>query len=802
MHEPERAVLVRMVLLAMLVVLVFSGYAAWRRVIFSPPAGEVHIDAERVAHLHALLHAIEPGAAVPATSSGAADACAAAPDARRLQQDADELDRRLEKLAAGPSPFLARRYRLNVHAWLTRVPHLPGGCRRAADTLGSLLWVDRGRRLEHQLLTRLEWRELSGEARWRAGEAVYVTVRPERFARANPWRNPTGCVLLAEHQPGEANGGPVAPNRVVQGAGLGWLAACRALAGRHEDPAASTLDTGSRAVPRDLALLAADLDAWRDPASGVYRTLVGDANRLQPPGGRPKPVGLHAWFTFDPGLQRIAQTIAECYAGAADACQEMAIADPGAGMREGARVRQVGVAVIDLPSGEVRVAASAESRCLRHDLTGSGPRPSDCPDFGAAARSHYRKDVDALRNHALFTVAPPGSTIKPIMAAGFFGDPRFKKTGTEFTDRIRRSQSRIFLDWMFCRAGDGRGGFAALCPRPALIQSAAHALGWNAGCDTGADCGRVDLLFGRPMHAAPAGFPGATLARGARFSPTSRPVVLGRLLVTAHDARLENMSAAELQPDPARLAACARANWDGGAAACRKPGLGAVSEGYGQGSAAATPLGVAALMAQLAASAEYGGAAPYPHVVRALLGAQGQPDPAGDPARWGTPTRPAGVDGAQARRILDALAHSHRPGGTASGGCRKVFGQDCGDLGVAGKTGTTSFGPEFTTLAGFRKAWRDYGASLDHYRGCVSAARGSAARCRAPAAPPPRPWRWYAGVFKSDPAAAHYDKAFAVLVERNWTSTDRIDQLGSEALNSPAIEIGFHLIAAARKTRD
>jgi hypothetical protein len=279
-------------------------------------------------------------------------------------------------------------------------------------------------------------------------------------------------------------------------------------------------------------------------------------------------------------------------------------------------------------------------------------------------------------------------------------------------------------------------------------------------------------------------------------------VVLGRLLIAAHEARLEDMSAAELQPAPARLAACARAKWDGGAAACRKPGLAAVSEGYGQGSAAASPVGVAGLMAQLAASAERGGAIPYPHVVRALLDAQGQPDPAGDRERWGTPTRPAGVDPAHARRILDAMAHSHRPGGTASGGCRKVFGQDCGELGVAGKTGTTSFGDEYTTLKGFRQAWSDYGTSLERYRACIAATREGAARCRAPAAPPPRPWRWYAGVFKSDPTAAHYDKAFAVLVERNWTSADRIDQLGGEAFNSPAIEIGFHLVAAARKARD
>ena len=800
MREPERAILVRMVILAVLALLAFSGYAVWRVVLRTPPVGAMHIDTERIDHLHALLHAIRPTVAAPGVVP-AAHACGAAPAAQQLDSDVAELGRRLDELSAPPSPFLADHYRLDMAAWLSRAVQLPGGCARAADTLGALLWADRVRRLERRILTRLDWRERTGEARWQAGDAAHVTVQPQRFARANPWRDPAGCVLLTEHHAAATAGQP-RPNRIVHGAGLGWLTACRALVDRHDEPAASPLDTGSRGVPRDLALLAADLNAWRDPASGVYRTLVGDANRLRPPGGRPKPVGLHAWFTFDPGLQRIAQAIAECYAGENTACREMGIPDPGSGMRDGARVRQVGIAVIDIPSGEVRVAASAESPCLRHDLTGVGPRPSACPDLGGAARSHYRRDVDALRNHALFTVAPPGSTIKPIMAAGFFRDPGFKKSEAEFTERIRRSQSRIFLDWMFCRAGDGRGGFAAKCARPALIQSAAHALGWNAGCDAGEGCGRLDLLFGRPVHTAPAGFPRAAGAPAARFSPSARPVLLGRLLATGHGAGLENMSAAELQPAPARLAGCAKAQWDGGAGACRRPGLGAVSEGYGQGSAAATPLGVAALMAQLGASAAHGGAAPYPHVVRALLDAQGRPDPAGDPARWGTPTRPAGIDGAHARRILDAMTHSHRPGGTASGGCRKVFGADCGDIAVAGKTGTTSFGAEYTTLAGFRKAWQAHAARLAQYRSCVAAAQPGAARCRAPETPPPRPWRWYAGVFKSNPAAPDYDKAFAVLVERSWTTAERIDQEGGEAFNSPAIEIGFHLVAAARKARD
>lgn len=798
MLEQDRAILVRMVVLAAVVVALFFGYAAFRRAFLPPPDERVHVDAHRVAHMQALLRAIRPAAAAPDGSAGEAVSCSGGnPGAReQTRQDVEELNLRLAKLSAGTAPFLPRLHQLDAQAWLAGAAALPGGCERAAETLDALLWVNRGKRRERAYLTRLEWRDRVGKARWKWGDEVHVAVRQERFAQANPWRSLLGCVLVADRGEG---GSPAAVTRVVQGGGSGWGTACPELAARDERGKAAALDAASRAVPRDLALLAGDLDAWRDPESRIYQTLVGESNSVSLRGGATKAVGLHVLFTFDPALQRIAQTVAECYAGDGGGCGALGIPDPGNGMMEGARVRQVGIAVIDIASGEVLAAASAESRCFRHDLSGVGPRPPDCPDFGAAAREHYRGDADALLNHALFTVAPPGSTVKPIIAAGFLQDPGYARTDAELTDRIKRSDSRIFLDWMFCRAGEGRGAFAPRCQRPARIQSAAHALGWNTGCGDGADCGRLDILFGRPSHVSPAGFPTADRVSGARFSPSSRHVLLGRMLVTLRDQRLQDMSPGELQPDPARLGGCASAKWDGGAQACRKPGLGAVSEGYGQGSAGATPAGVAGMMAQLAASAQRGGAVRYPHVVRNLLNSKGQADPAGDPGRWGIATRPPGIEADRAQRILAALEHTHRSGGTAGGGCKKVFGQDCGDIGVAGKTGTTSFGAEFVRLAGFQKGWREYETARQNYRTCASSARGNPRGCRLPEVPP-RPWRWYAGVFKNDPAGAHFDRAFAVLVERNWTTAGRIDQLGGEGSNSAAIEIGFHLIRAARKT--
>lgn len=800
MADGDRTILVRMVVLSALLMALFFGYAMLRPFFLPPPEGRLHIDTTRVAHLQALLRSIRPAPAAAVAALGDAHLCGSADKGilEQRQREIDELNLRLEKLTTGISPFLSRLYRLDGQAWLSGAAKLPGGCERGAEALGALLWIDRAKQIERQYLTRLEWQERARRAPWKWGGEVYVTVRQERFAQANPWGSLQGCALLAEDIRGGGNEKLATAIRVVQGGGLGALASCRDLAPKDKTGQAATLDAMSRAVPRDLALLASDLNAWRNPDSRVYRTLIAGDNSLRPYGGKAKPVGLHVLFTFDPAMQRIAQALAECYVGDARACEDLGIANPGEGMMDGARARQVGIAIVDVPSGEVSVAASADSRCFRHDLSGVGTRPPDCPDLGAPARDHYREDADALLNHALFTVAPPGSTVKPIMAVGFLQDPGFTKTEDELIDRIKHSKSKIFLDWMFCREDDGRGAFMPGCQRPAIVQSAAHALGWNAGCENGTGCGHLDVLFGRPSHFTPSGFPTSGPMSGPQFNPGSRHVLFGRMLITLRGERLADMSSAELQPSPLRLGSCAKAGWAGETSGCRQAGLGAVSEGYGQGSARATPVGVAGLMAQLAASAQYGRATRYPHVVRSLLDAKGRPDSAGDPARWGTPMQPAGIDADRARRVLSALEHTHRPGGTASGGCRKVFGADCGDLGIAGKTGTTSFGPELTRLTDFQKAWMNFQAALRQFRDCGASVPAKSVQCGRPEVPP-RPWRWYAGVFKSNLASPHYDKAFAVLVERNWTTTGRIDQLGGEGRNSAAIEIGFHLIQAVRK---
>jgi hypothetical protein len=122
---------------------------------------------------------------------------------------------------------------------------------------------------------------------------------------------------------------------------------------------------------------------------------------------------------------------------------------------------------------------------------------------------HYR--ADALLNPAIYHAAMPASTIKPIMATAFLGDPLrgarllaaervgMQHDGVPARESLRgqlmRSDSARFLDRMFCF----EQGFAG-CRKPWDVQAAALAYGWNAGCDEARpSCGSTDLLFGRPL---------------------------------------------------------------------------------------------------------------------------------------------------------------------------------------------------------------------------------------------------------------------------------------------------------------
>jgi len=667
-------------------------------------------------------------------------------------------------------------------------------CADLADALTALL------RADARMLEVLAWRGTEAGAalaRWRPEQQMEITER--HVMRRNPWNGIAGCIYL----------GPshfVASARSVHGrlcalpemAGVG--AAPSALAG--EPGLADAADDTRWMVPPSLHTLLQPLDGLRQPSRALYR-LYTDADA---PGYRYGPnrivldgaavdVGFSVRLTIDPALQALAQKTAACYTGRHDVCRALGVrraedADRPVGHRllEGAMVRMAAVAVIDIASGRIEALAGALSPCARQEFDGPG-RDARC-DKRLPYPVQYRPD--ALLNPAVFHDAMPASTIKPIMAAAFLSDPevgprwlaaeRAAMTRPAAPERnslrgqLMRSDSARFLDRMFCldkNFGD--------CRRPWAVQSAALAFGWNAGCiDPTLDCGKHDLLFGRAVDAS---------AEAGAVRPLSTPVAYGRLMSEPEPGKfgVKLGAAMRLMPpaafNPAIVRRCA-AGADGARLSdddwekCRGAAVvDAAAEGWGQGHARASALGVAGMMATLAAAANGQTALRRPHLVESMRGAGAPLELA--VARWNlVEPQPLRVSRDAAEVILSGLSYGHRAG-TSRTACEQVFdARRCRDFDwLAGKTGTPSFPSD--------------GVSLNEL---ARLCRGAAPQAKPGVCSSLRPHKWYVAAYRADPTQrGPWTKAIAVLTERNWLqASGQVHGAGDHGPN-PAAEIAMQI---------
>ncbi|MFL6664787.1 MAG: hypothetical protein ACJ8G7_21645, partial [Rhizobacter sp.] len=401
---------------------------------------------------------------------------------------------------------------------------------------------------------------------------------------------------------------------------------------------------------------------------------------------------------------------------------------------------------------------------------------------------------DALLNPAAFHDAMPASTIKPILATAFLADPdvgarwladeraAILRPGVPTKESLRgqllRSDSARFLDRLFC----SERGYAA-CARPWAAQATAAAFGWNLGCaDAHPDCGKQDLLFGRAL--------GAPRTIGGSAPPTL-PIAYGRLLTEPSAPRLGAPMRlhAPMRFDSAALRGCAsgidgRRFTDDDWERCRGAALvDVVAEGWGQGHARATALGVAGMMATLAAAANGQTQMRMPHLIEAVRGNRTyDATPAGATlARWNAGAlEPVRVPHDAAETILDGLSYSHRAG-TARSACEQVFdAARCQRFDwLAGKTGTPSFPGD--------------GLALDELqRLCLAPTAGS--RLRPGLCGSLRPYKWYVAAYRSDGSSSGpWTKVIAVLTERNWVRrSGRIHGAGDHGPN-PSAEIALQI---------
>ncbi len=224
----------------------------------------------------------------------------------------------------------------------------------------------------------------------------------------------------------------------------------------------------------------------------------------------------------------------------------------------------------------------------------------------------------------------------------------------------------------------------------------------GTGCVEGRnDCGKRDLLFGRAVDASD---------ESGSVTPLATLVPYGRLFAepVGNTLGAPFRLRRPMPLDLAKVQGCAAGadgqrfsndDWE----QCRARGVvDVVAEGWGQGHARSSALGVAGMMAALAAAANGQTDVRKPHLVDGLRGAGPANAAQLKPAvmRWGlAEPQPNKIAREAAQVILSGLSYSHREG-TARLACEQVFdAATCRAMDwIAGKTGTPTFPNDGRTL--------------------------------------------------------------------------------------------------------
>lgn len=688
-----------------------------------------------------------------------------------------------------------------------------------------------------RLLGQLAWRDLTASrlVNTEFAQDQVVKVAAHVLEQRNPWGGIPGCIYYGgadagsklmfvsdKHQSNRLSCIAMRPPGIDEKNLVGAA---------HKG--ADSLDAGDPAwtEPESLETILADLDNIRLPWKDLYRAYTEDAGTpvdpahavgksdmpLSKPHGpnelamarHSADAGFNVRLTIQPDVQRTVQQVSTCYAGDSNACRIIGVSDDKKfneftrQMYEHAAVRMAAVAVIDVASGKIEALGSAHTDCYRQEYDGPGRNTGECPDLPTTP--HY--EPDRLLNHALYVDALPASTIKPIMAVGYLHDPAYRKklvgdriagNFTRFQDELKGSDSAAFLDRMFCKDTAWNN-----CQRPHLIQDAALLMGWDPGCmQASFRCGRLDVLFGLPSVSRVRNDTGRT--------PLGASVIYGRLLTEpAEKSPFDYLLIHDFTFDPALAAECSRGDHytgDGQNPAWRKCRQGHFSkleqEGWGQGNARATAVGEAGMIARLAAAADGLENAPLPHLVDQITDAKAVSfDLAARQFHLGEAEK-IDIPREDAELILQGMiSHKARGApagtrtGTASGACIRVFdAATCNKIDwVAGKTGTPPYGNDNLTLAAIKKK-------------CSPAAGqnlspGERQEWQA-ACTRERPYKWYIATFKSNDGAQGFDKAIAVLTERNWHKTGpfagKVQSPGDHDEMNVSAEIAFRIMDRLR----
>jgi hypothetical protein len=768
----------------------------------------------------------QPGAPVTARAKRL-NPCAHGSAAEELACHLKIINAKLHEMGDGRrkdrEQLLAERYVVSLDSWAEAIR---GTEPQAKQTVSCRDAVAAARQMaagEGRLLGLLAWRERSPKSvaasQFPDGQAVKVSGRI--LEQRNPWGGVPGCVYYGE------------------GAKLAFVTdrrqsnrqACLAMRPRDADEKSVTPVQAADA-PESLDVILADLDNVRLPWRDLYRayTEAGTEEATEKGGEKqgaqiriaathgPNQLerqkhkvdaGFNVHLTIDPDAQRLVQQTSLCYAGDAASCQRLGL-DKDAKfseftglMYERAAVRMAAVALIDVPSGRIEALGSARSDCYRQEYDGPGRKAKECPDLPSTP--HY--EPDRLLNHALYTDALPGSLVKPIMATGFLRDPAYRKKilgervangFVRLQDELKGSDSVAFLNRMFCIDKGWTN-----CERPREIQNAALQFGWDAGCqEPSFRCGRMNVLFGYPDSSR-------IRADTARM-PLGASVMYGRILVEPPSPKraADQQLMSNFHFEPAHAASCSRGEHYSGTAEKRgwrkcKQGrlLYIESEGWGQGNARTTALGAAGMIARLAAAANGQASQRLPYLVERISDAQAQKfELAAQQFRLADAV-PLEIPRDDALLIVQGMVSHKAAGapagsrsGTAHSACARVLDTaTCNRIDwIAGKTGTPPYGNDGLTLKEIKAKCgaapgekASFGEKQEWWTSCSRE----------------QPYKWYIAAFRTDDTQPGFNKAIAVLTERNWyragTHAGKVQAPGDREMNVSA-ELAFRIMGRMR----
>lgn len=734
-----------------------------------------HFNEKQWRQSNLLLMHIKP-TSVPALKSSTQTRCFDShADSHQMVELSSQFQKQIDILSKGG--FLSQKYHFDYKSWLNDEQMATQSCAGMANILHS--WVQPRRGNENPPLENLLWRERQTKVPAPNNSNVPWVILPRaQLARRSPWSGVPGCIFLRD----DASDKPVP---------LIYAAKTTATLCLESDFVGRKLSdkpVSAGAVP-GMGQWASLVAPWLLPHDDVYQSWIGDSNRTKLQ-GHEQAIGLHAEFTFDPDLQSIAQTTADCFTGrGGDGCKD--IENNAKGRFENARVRMAGIALVDVSSGRILAAGSSGSPCYDHDQHRRGQPPRRCPDVGNGNVHHPLIPVERT-NHGLVTQAPPGSLVKPILMAGILMGGRGQGQILGLAEALKVSDSQLFIDALMCRQRLGSGRFSPQCDRPNMALESAHRLGWNSGCQNASawglqHCGQTDLLYGMAQSYVPPSVDGRLLEANL-YRPIQQSILYGRLFVRPANSLngaqgYQDFGREELLPEAERRQACAQSGRKG-YFRCSDRKVAVISEAYGQGNARTTAVGVAGMISALAAS-EHNEKPRYPHILEGLYRSNGLKDRPSDHGKnEDLPMGPPGVSPEIAARVLEAMSTSHLPRGTSHSACVQVMGEAAcnAPLGIAGKTGTPGDADD--------RSLKVMVAEQIERERCLANRRKDCFILY----PPPRPrYRWYAAAFKSN-ASKFYDKTIAVLVHSNWRISDGryVDD------QNAAAEIAFNIINRIR----